>query len=361
MHAPTRPARSIRLVIGSISLLMLAALFPASAGAVVGASLAGLPDKDFRAGLIQPSVAQKTRVTQLGAAVRWNKFGTPQSLIKHGGWLATGLGGSPENAARTFVRNNRTLFRLSDADVTRLELVAANKLTGTNAYAVLFRQRYGNLAAGQDGLIVVGIREGKIGYVSSSATGTMAAPASATLSPTAAWLKAAAHVGRVTNAGAITNQRSIDGWTVFRANGFGTPATGKSAASDQRARLVAVPTFQNGVRPAFETIVLDLSTANPTAYTVFVDARSGGILMRYNRVDYLEAQRDEFEPAAINDAPTFGQFSGITAEPSDCGPDHVIAVPAGTTTIDIVATATIAATRHRAVPARWREGRDHAF
>lgn len=340
----SRPAWSGRFSVATLVLVLLVSIFPAQV--VAAPSLAGgLPDKDFRSGTIQPTLAQKNRVSQLGAAVRWNRWGTPQSLIKYGGWLASGLSGTPENAARAFIRTNRTLYRLTDADVTKLELVAANKLPGTNAYAVLFRQRYGNLDAAQDGLITVGISGGKVAYVASSATGSLSAPQSALLSPEAAWLAAAAHVGRVSNAGAISNTRSVGDWTVFSVNGFGTPATGKGVAGfDQRARLVAVPTV-NGARVAFETIVADVSGAEPIAYTVFVDARSGAILMRYNRVDELsEGRADEFEVApAPPAAPAFGQFSGSTDQANNCGVDHPIDVAAGTVTIDIVASATVPA------------------
>ena len=307
-------------------------------------NIAALPDKDFRVGSISPNAAQTQRVQQLGATVRWNRFGTPQSLIKYGGWLKTGLSGSPETAARSWIRTNRSLFKLSDADVTALELVSSNPIG--SGRAVLFRQRYGSLQAGQDGLIVVGVVSGKIAYASSSSSGSMAAPSAATLTPQQAWLKAAASVGRPTAVGAVGSARTVDDWTAFSVAGFQTPASAiKSEGKvDQRARIVAVPTFTNGVRAAYETIVLDTSSAVPTAYTVFVDARTGNILMRYNRVDHAEQ-----EPQASHlqerraDAPTFGAFAGTTNEPNNCGPDHAIVAPAGTRTIDIVASATIPA------------------
>lgn len=86
-----------------------------------------MTDKDFRAGSIQPSTAQLTRVSQLGATARWNRFGTPQA-DQVGRWLATGLAGTPDAAARNWIRTNRTLFRLTDSDVTSLELVASNPI-----------------------------------------------------------------------------------------------------------------------------------------------------------------------------------------------------------------------------------------
>ena len=338
MRASTRPAGIRRLFVGAQVLLLLTLAAPLPGVAVSPSAVAGLSDKDFRTGSIQPSATQKSRAAQLGATVRWNRFGTPQSLIKYGGYLATGLNGSPENAARNWIRTNRTLFRLSDADVANLELVSANPIGAGRA--VLFRQRYGNLIAAQDGLIVVAIVGGKVTYASSSASGSMAAPPAATLSATQAWLKAAAHTG-VANVGAISNIRTDGDWTVFAVNGLGTPQHAKGSSVDQRARLVGVPTFQNGVRAAYETIVLDTSATPAIAYAVFVDARSGAILMRYNRVDHLDHESHQ-EVATTHADPAFGQFAGTTNQPNNCGIDHAIAAPAGTRTIDIVASATLA-------------------
>lgn len=339
MPRPTRSSAALRTLAAIQVALLVAAMIPQGIVAAVPAVLA-LPDRDFRAGSIQPTSAQVGRAGQLGAVVRWNRFGTPQSLIKYGGYLASGLSGAPETAARKFIRNNRSLFRLSDADVTALELVAANPIG--SGRAVLFRQRYGSFVAGQDGLIIVGIVGGKVAFVSSSATGSMAAPQAATLSPQQAWLKAAAHVGAATSIGQIGSSRTDGDWTVFGVNGFGTPSSSKSARVDQRVRLVAVPTYEGGVRPAFEAIVLDTDGAVPSAFTVFVDARNGNILMRYNRVDFAAHDDHELAPATPA-APTFGQFSGTTSAGTGCGPDHPILAPAGTWTIDIAASATVPA------------------
>ena len=80
--------------------------------------------------------------------------------------------------------------------------------------AVVFRQRFGDLELGQDGMITVGLTGSrqagwKIAYVSSSAVGTQAAPAEATLSPTEAWLKAAEDVGHPVTSSAISDERDL--------------------------------------------------------------------------------------------------------------------------------------------------------
>ena len=64
---------------------------PAFAIANVRDSQQGLPDLDARTGSVVPTAAQKQLASSLGAHATWNRFGTPQSLIKYGGYLATGL------------------------------------------------------------------------------------------------------------------------------------------------------------------------------------------------------------------------------------------------------------------------------
>jgi extracellular elastinolytic metalloproteinase len=326
--------------------LFLLALLAPTATVVADNNLTafGLNDKDFRAGLVQPTAAQLSAVRQIGAHATWTRFGTPASLIKFGGGaLASRVTGTPDVAARNWIRKNRTLFKLTDSDVSNLELVASNPVGAGRA--VLFRQRYGSLPAGNDGLIIVGVKGRKIVYASSSSSGSIAAPEPATLSATQAWLAAAAHVGRIASAGQIAAQRTVGSWTVFGVNGFATPAldTRGTQFVDQRARLVAVPTT-TGARPAYEAIVLDIKGAEPLAYTVFVDARNGNILMRYNQVDHfsdaLRGAGAEARRTTVDNDPTFGQFEGITDQINNCGIDHPIAVAVGTRTIDIVATAT---------------------
>ena len=329
MRAPSRsiaPSHA-RWWLGIVLVATTAAalLVPASAlaiGQIVPAH-EGLKDIDTRTGQIQPTAEQRQIAQSLGTTVRWNRFGTPQSMIKYGGYLATGLSGDPVAAARAWITSNRALFRLSAAGVSteRLELLNDQVLTGTDAHAVLFRQRFGDLPAAQDGMITVGIKNGSIAYVSSSAVGSDDVPGAATVSPAAAWVAAAANVGRSATVAGLLNSRTDRGWTLFDVSGISDPA---------RARLVAFPTT-TGVVPAYETIVLDVQAGDAHAYTHFVHAQTGAILFRQNRVQQLAAAAP----------PTTGTFTGTTA--GNCGPDHAIPVPAGTRAIDVVASADIPA------------------
>src|SRR5882672_5031748 len=84
----------------------------------------GLPDLDNRAGQVTPTAQQMALVDSMGARAEWNQFGTVHTMLKYGGFLATGLSGDPVSAAREWIRANRVLFRLSDQSVTDLELVS---------------------------------------------------------------------------------------------------------------------------------------------------------------------------------------------------------------------------------------------
>ncbi len=327
-------------------LVALALIMPTAALAKrLPVDLSSLRDIDTRTGTVLPSGAQLSAVSAMGATARWNRFGTPQSMIKYGGYLATGLSGGAVDAARSFVRQNKGLFKLTDADVTGLQVAFNVPLTGTPGRAVVFRQQFGNLPAAHDGLITVGITGGKVAYVSSSSAGHRDAPAAATLSPTQAWLLAAANIGRTLSPTDLTSIRVEDGWTVFTAAGLFTPlrsAAKNSARVDQRSRIVAIPMYDGTVRAAYETIVLDVGNGASVAYTSFVDARSGDVLIRLDR-----SQNAEHEPSAHEDvhaaAPTTGVFQGTTDVATACGPFHEFTVPAGTKSIDLAASANVPA------------------
>ncbi|MDQ6625939.1 MAG: hypothetical protein M3Y69_07355, partial [Verrucomicrobiota bacterium] len=193
------PARR-RLLSGSLlfcSVLLFAIAFRPGTLSVFGQlnlydAPQGLPDFDSRTGSVAPSADQLSAVQALGAKAEWNQFGTVHTLLKYGGFLATGLQGDPVTRAREWIRANRGLFRLSDQAVNDLELLSDGTMPFSAAHAVLFRQRFGGLPSTQDGLINVAITNGNVYHVWSSSAGDQAPPGPATLSPVDAWLKAAA-------------------------------------------------------------------------------------------------------------------------------------------------------------------------
>jgi extracellular elastinolytic metalloproteinase len=349
-----RSARVLRpryLVSFALTTVALALSLPASALGVANIldDQQGLPDYDARTRTVQPTAGQLSLVEGMHAHATWNRFGTPESLIKYGGYLATGLSGSPADAARSWIRANHALFRLTAADVGNLDLVNDSPIVETGGHAVLFRQRFGDFVPTQDGLITVGVNHGRVFYASSSSAGSQAAPPGATLTATMAFLAAAANVGRPVSVADVTRIRKDQSWTVLSVKGFATPfKTGLKSDGriDQRVRLVAFPTYTNGVRPAYETIVLDVQGGSALAYKVFVDARTGDILMRQNEVDQIdnvESGRDSVQApkrVGMNHTGTFHGSNPLDVPPAErCGPDHAIPVDENNRTIGVAASA----------------------
>ncbi|HEU6445388.1 MAG TPA: hypothetical protein VFL61_10060, partial [Gaiellaceae bacterium] len=211
--------------------------------------------RDYRIGRIAPTSRQRERAAEVGARALWNAFGTPAMLMSTGKPLAHGLPADPVAAARVYVAANRDLLGLTQSGAAALEILAVAPM-GRGA-AVLFRQRFGSLPAGVDGLLAVGVRGGAAYYVSSSLGRSSATPADATLSAAAA--------------------RKI-----------AIRDSGRSDATVMKTELVAVPTV-SGARAAYLiTLGADLYGAKgtPVAYATYVDARDGSILLREDLVDH---------------------------------------------------------------------------
>jgi extracellular elastinolytic metalloproteinase len=281
-------------------------------------------DFDVRPGALKPLAEQLQQVHQLGARATWNAFGTVSTLVKPGGFLATGFGSEPVAAARAWVRQNRALFRLSASSVDALELVNEGVTPGNQAYAVLFRQRFSGLPVTAGGLITVGVLNGKIYYVSSSSTGEQPPASAALLTPARAWQKAAADVQRAMPAGRIVrtlDQTASTGWNLFQVLGFSQP---------QRARAVALPLPSGGVRQVYETVVLDVQNGMPLAYVHYVDAETGKIWRRENRV---------YNAAAVPLVPM--PFQGSFSDWKTCGTRQDYTVGSGIAALNLVATAAV--------------------
>src|SRR5262245_41351718 len=126
----------------------------------------GPKDRDNREGVRLPSAQQRALAAASGADVRWNRLGTPATVTSEVGVVADGLAGNPVQVARAWADENRALFGLSEQSVTDLELIYSAPL-GVGR-AVLFRQRFGDLPAGHDGLLTVGVRGDSVVFVSST-------------------------------------------------------------------------------------------------------------------------------------------------------------------------------------------------
>ncbi|HEU4542286.1 MAG TPA: M36 family metallopeptidase [Jiangellaceae bacterium] len=211
-------------------------------------------DKDNREGRVEPTARQRALAAAVDARARFNNLGTPGTLTSTGRPLASGLPVEPVAAARAYIAANRDLLGLTPRAANSLQVVTVTPM-GEGA-AVLLQQRFGNLAAGYDGLLVVGVRDGAVYHVSGSLARDAAQPQPATLSQQEAARIAARDAG-----------------------------VGTSAVRD--VELVAVPTPEAGARAAYQVLIIDgEAAAEPVAFNTYIDARDGTLLVREDIVDY---------------------------------------------------------------------------
>ena len=239
----------------------------------------GKPDLDNRQGTVPPPAGVSSRSAGPAAEIRWNALGTP-AVVTAAEPLAEGLPADPEQAARAYLKNNERLYGLSAESVDALEKVAVNPI-GTG-HAVMLRQRFGDLQAGVDGLVTVGVAGGKVRFVTSSLsrdTGT--APAAA-----------------------ITARQALE---IAARDG----AIDLATATTKEATAVAVPA-PDGVHSAYRVVLIGGGQGEPAAYTTHVDAVSGAILVRENLVDHLDPENPRW--AAFPASPAGDYSSRDTRE-----------------------------------------------
>ena len=283
-----------------------------------------IPDRDYRLGRIAPTDVQRQAAARLGGTVRWNEHGTPKVLIKHGGYLSPPRAGTAADVGRAWLRENAALFGVTPAAMApeRLALIADTPfydapdlrrmherkppLAKQVAHSLLFRQVFDGVAAGQDGLLHVGLSaDGRVVWVSAMTTKDPRITNTRKLDALAAYVRAARNVDRPVALGALELVQAKDhaGFTTFRIKG----GTGDL----QRARLAAVPTPGQGVRLAWETIVLQAhptKNSHPAAFNHFIDAETGAVLVRRNSLDHLgSGQGTHVSPQAVGD-PTWSVF-----------------------------------------------------
>jgi extracellular elastinolytic metalloproteinase len=301
----------------------VAAGSPAGSAARDQAQRQGPGDRDFRPGLRAPSAGQREVAARQRVSARWNKLGTPANLAPQGQALATGLPADPVTAARTYLTNHRDLLGVSQDAIDSLEVVATNPIGAGSA--VLFRERFGNLPAGYDGLAVVGVAGGKVYTVSSTLAPDVPAPAPATLSEKDAVRNAARDVAL--DSGTVTAKGSDGGWSRFSASGL---------SGTQSVKPVAVPMPAGGARAAYEVAVSHSGPAGPQAYTSYVDARTGEVLVREDNVadDADNPEWDAFPANPPADYRTRDTRETWCLKPTR-GCDRVIANPASPVPWDV--------------------------
>jgi hypothetical protein len=115
----------------------------------------------------------------------------------------------------------------------------------------------------------VGVVDGKVAFLSSSLATDTTLTNSVVLSPEDAVRAAAQAAGQP--AGAISKTRRENGWITMNVDGYTDPA---------RVRLVGVPTPTDGVRRAYEVLVMDVVASDPLGAMSYIDAENGSLLVR---------------------------------------------------------------------------------
>jgi extracellular elastinolytic metalloproteinase len=275
---------SLRLPIAVVGVLALLVLTPASTLGVVQIENLhgdGLADFDSRAVTVAPSAASLSAAQKLGATARWSELGTLQSLIKHGGFLATGVRGqTASDAAHAWLRANTRLF--GARVVASLRPADDAQLVGTGSHAVVFRQSAGGLPVSPGGVLTVGVTSAgqdrwNVAYVSTTAAAETVLTGAAGLSQAEAWTRAAAAVGKKVAPSKVRVTGKQAGWTSLSVAGFEFP---------QLVRAVGFPAPRKGLVRAYETYVGPASAEDAEAYRQIVDAATGKVLYRENAVDH---------------------------------------------------------------------------
>jgi extracellular elastinolytic metalloproteinase len=296
-------------IVVALAAVLAAMLVPGSAVSVVQHDHDGdSAEFDVRTGVAAPTAAQRAAVKRSGATVIWNRFGTPASLSKRGKFLATGIrGANAVAAARSWLNANKAILGLRST--SGLVLDGDTRLSASNGHAVNFRQVFDGIEAAEGGLVTVGItgtaaRGWRVAYVSSSLSrATTLAPGAIRLSPAEGLAHAAQAAGDGFSVAKVTTAKDAGGYESFKVDGVD---------SLQHVKLVSFPTPRGGVVPAYESLVVNKEEGQ--AHRIYVDARDGRVLARFNAVFNLADQ--ELVPVTI-------PFSGtLLTTPNSCAPRH---------------------------------------
>jgi extracellular elastinolytic metalloproteinase len=270
----------VRVAVFALLAALVLAVPSLTSGAVhiEGVTEEALPDFDARA-TVDPSAAQLAAAKDLGADVRWNEFGTPSSVYRHGGFVATGVAGADSaSAARAWLVANKALFRLDSTD--GLVVASDGTLAGsTTSYAVVFRQQFDGLVAG-DGVVTVGLARTNSGwnvtYASSSLTGAQTLTNAVELTPEEGYAEGANGSGADVSTDDVSVAGTSNDWTVLDVKGLPTK---------QYVRKSAFPTPHRGARAAYESTVTMQGDAGTQSYRTVVDAETGDLLIRESLTD----------------------------------------------------------------------------
>lgn len=244
-------------------------------------------DADRRGPALAPLKEALAHLATMGKGldVTWTQYGTPLSLTRGDEFLATGISGSPEAVARTYLKRNAALWGLSVADVDRLDTVVNAPLSqGSDAWTVSFQQMANGLPLSEDGYVVVGVKGDKVAIVTSSLVPTAVLGEVPSATPRTKVAKAVVLAAK--DAG-VTNLRVADLKVGAVDHAGFTHLTTKLLHQPQRARLRMLPTTDRGLRLVWEVDVLDVAGGRALATMSYVDDLTGDVLLRRDAVDTL--------------------------------------------------------------------------
>src|SRR5436190_637915 len=139
-----------------------AASEPASPGPAVfdfQGELSQSRDVDNRGDAAQPTQRQRSLAAERSTSVRWNRYGTPATIVpRRDAAPKTNVASDPIAVARGYLQDNREAFGLSETSINAMD-VLVNRPMGQGAY-VMLRQRFGDLPSTLDGLAAFGIKDG---------------------------------------------------------------------------------------------------------------------------------------------------------------------------------------------------------
>jgi extracellular elastinolytic metalloproteinase len=329
-------ARPGRMLLATLVLAaLISALAAGGALALISPQRSGpAPERTFfdvRDGAdVAPTEAQRQAASALvreaGPRTRltWDdRFGTPRTVLRYGGWLTGPREGAPVDVARAFVDANREALGLSAAGVRTLALTGDHEFPGTGTHVVSFVQTFDGVRAARGGSLGVAVAgDGRV----LSYTGATVRDGS--LAGTFA-LSAAQALERVAGnlAGGVAFTARASGVTA----GYRTFERGPFAASSY-VRRTAFPTA-GGVRPAYRVLFI---RELDRAWDVIVDAESGRILYRDSLVDFAQPEGTVYEnfpgDAGSGGQPVIRSFGPTPESPSGyVDPTGLTGVPGPTT------------------------------
>ena len=224
---------------------------------------------------IGPSKAQAKAIVALvrthpDVRLGWNaRFGTPSSILRHGGTLTPRASGTPANVARAWLRTNAALFGWRAADAAALRVKKTLSQPNGGARTVLFHQVFGSLEGNSYGgsLTVALDRDNRILSVRANVL-------HATSLATGALITASKALSIASHRAAPKMLGRKGEWTRFARGAF---------AAEHWVRKVAFPTGHGRARPAWEVIFVKRLD---DGYRTVVDALSGEVLYRYQMVKH---------------------------------------------------------------------------